>query len=177
MNNTTFNDYFNNKNINENNSFNNISDCTNYVNSSVDFDGAKYRTKNEFVINNADILKVNKNGNYTFNYVLNTQTNGHIMDNVNLFGDNITCNMVIGGTPYDGLRKRNLLYLSCYHEQTIVFTFKTKPKNGDIFGIEYDLYILNEKTIRELSDSKNHRILDDKSIYHNGLCLTNITIP
>jgi hypothetical protein len=127
-----------------------------------------YYTKTILKLCNVDVMEVDKNGNYIYDYILNRQVD--IIDNITFTSNNKNVKIIfdIGGRLYDNVNTL-LILLSSYTEIKLRFYFTENPKNGDEISLSYRNYLLNSKERNELQ--KYNVVLTDTNKYSNGMCL------
>ena len=141
------------------------------------FDGIKYLTESEAdivsyttqknILFNVDVLEVDENGDYIYEYSLERQAD--IIDNIHIVSsnNNVKMKFIIGGDEYDHINTF-LSVVSQYHEFKIKLLI-TEPKLEDKISIWYRNYLLNSE-LRE-NIRKEHIIKTDTNIYTTGMCL------
>ena len=141
------------------------------------FDGIKYLTESEAdivsyttqknILFNVDVLEVDENGDYIYEYSLERQAD--IIDNIHIVSsnNNIKMTFIIGGEEYDHINTF-LSVVSQYHEFKIKLII-TEPKIDDKISICYRNYLLNSD-LRKKITTRGNIIKTDTNIYTEGMC-------
>jgi hypothetical protein len=127
-----------------------------------------YYTKTILKLCNVDVMEVDNNGNYIYEYSL--KRNVDIINNIIFTSNNKNVKMVfnVGDRLYDDINTFIML-LSMYTEIKLRFYFTEKPKIGDEICIYIKNYILCSKELNEL---RNYQVvITDTNKYSNGMCL------
>ena len=130
-------------------------------------DIVSYTTQKNLVLFNVDVLEVDENGDYIYEYSLERQAD--IIDNIHIVSSNNSVKMtfIIGGEEYDNINTF-LSVVSPYHEFKIKLLI-TEPKVEDKISICYRNYLLNSDLRKQIT-TKGNIIKTDTNIYIDGMC-------
>jgi hypothetical protein len=160
-----YDNYIKSKIINHNDSIYTYQDAIKYLIDSKS-DIISYNTKKTLMLFNIAILKVDKNNNYIYEYIIEKQFD--IIDNIHFISSNKNVKMIfiIGNEEYDNINTFIGL-LSQNQEFKLKFIF-TEPRVGNEIFICYKNYLLNSNEKYLLNNVIN--VSTDTNIYSNGLC-------
>ena len=115
---------------------------------------------------NADMLEIDKDGNYLYEYAI--KNNGDIIDNISIIlPKNTIVKFLIGGYEYDNIK--TFINLNApYSEFKLKFIFAEKPKTDDVIRIYYDSYILDGFERNKMRSIKKLRT--KTNLYEDGMC-------
>ena len=128
-----------------------------------------YYTKIILKLCNVDVMEVDKQGNYIYEYTIKGY-NVDIIDNITFTSNNknVKINFNVGGRLYDNINTL-LMTLSQYTEIKLRFYFTERPNIGDEISVCYKNYLLIAKERKELM---NYQVVaTDTNKYSNGMCL------
>ena len=130
-------------------------------------DIVSYTTQKNLVLFNVDVLEVDKNGDYIYEYLLERQAD--IIDNIHIVSsnNNVKMKFIIGEEEYDHINTF-LSVVAIYQEFKIKLLF-TKPKIDDKISIYYRNYLLNTD-LRKKITTRGNIIKTDTNIYTDGMC-------
>ena len=130
-------------------------------------DIVSYTTQKNLVLFNVDVLEVDKNGDYIYEYSLERQAD--IIDNIHIVSsnNNVKMKFIIGEEEYDHINTF-LSVVAQYQEFKIKLLF-TEPKIDDKISICYRNYLLNSD-LRKKITTRGNIIKTDTNIYTDGMC-------
>ena len=160
-----YDDFIKSKIVSHNDKIDTYSDGIKYLIES-NADIVSYTTQKNLVLFNVDVLEVDKNGDYIYEYSLERQAD--IIDNIHIVSSNNSVKMTfnIGGEEYDNINTF-LSVAAQYHEFKLKLIF-TDPKVDDKISIWYRNYLLNSDLRKQII--KKNIIKTDTHVYHSGMC-------
>jgi hypothetical protein len=161
-----YDDFIKSKIVSHNDKIDTYSDGIKYLIES-NADIVSYTTQKNLVLFNVDVLEVDKNGDYIYEYSLERQAD--IIDNFHIVSSNNSVKMTfnIGGEEYDNINTF-LSVVSPYHEFKIKLLI-TEPKVEDKISICFRNYLLNTE-LRKKITTRGPIIKTDTNIYIDGMC-------
>ena len=161
-----YSDFIKSKIVSHNDKIDTYSDGIKYLIES-EADIVSYTTLKNLVLFNVDVLEVDKNGDYIYEYSLERQAD--IIDNIHIVSSNncVKMTFIIGGEEYDNINTF-LSVVSPYQEFKIKLLI-TEPKLEDKISIWYRNYLLNNDLRKQIT-TKGNIIKTDTNIYIDGMC-------
>lgn len=114
-----------------------------------------YKQTKKIILFNIDMMKINANGNYYFDFSMDRKTD--IIDDINIEFENIQeykMKYLIGGNLYEPENVNEFIFIAAqYHEFRIQIEFLKKPINNIEFCVSWKSYILNKSQRRLLGQN------------------------